>query len=254
MAVFGWTTGHRRIPLLFRKLRLRAAIFTSPVSRPDDDVRSSFASSESSWVASRCLEAPRLVYVISHGNRRTKFSIFNNANVCRLLIRPSGVKQGRHDAPQLDNSWEKIGIAGSLFGRCFPIGVVKVVKYMNVRASVWTCQLRLHFHSGYDTLPQVTQGTGIEWWLYALAVIVPPVSKTPRALILFACGRPFYPGRLVAQNRVPSDRYRQCIPSRALGSAVDRWVAEWCPCHASRKGLSLTMRVERVEPLPTRGT
>ena len=45
--------------------RLCAATLTHPAWRHANDVRSSFASSEASWVASRCLESPRLVYAIN---------------------------------------------------------------------------------------------------------------------------------------------------------------------------------------------
>ena len=55
-----------------------------------DGFRSSFASSEASWAAYRCLESLFLVYAISHGSRRTMFPLTTTAKLCRLLILPSG--------------------------------------------------------------------------------------------------------------------------------------------------------------------
>ena len=62
----------------------------SPAYLHDDDARSSFSSSGASWPASRCLESPPLENVISHGSRSTMSPFSTNANLCRLLIRPSG--------------------------------------------------------------------------------------------------------------------------------------------------------------------
>ena len=80
-----------RFPLIVAlPARLRIATLTSPAWLHADDARSSFSSSQASWAASRCLESPPLVNAISHGSRSIMSPLSTNANLCRVLIRPSG--------------------------------------------------------------------------------------------------------------------------------------------------------------------
>ena len=59
--------------------------------------------------------------------------------------------------------------------------VIEDAKHMNAQARVCTCQLRLYLFPGCETLPQVIQRNGIEWWPYAQAILVPSVPKPPAA-------------------------------------------------------------------------
>ena len=102
--------------------RLRAVTLTRPVWRHADDARSSFASSEASWAASRCLKSPLPVYATGHGNRSTMPPLYTNANVCRLFIRPSGEwSRAGMRYHNFTARRSEFGVAKSRFGRCSPI-------------------------------------------------------------------------------------------------------------------------------------
>ena len=111
-------------------------------------------------------------------------------------------------------------------------GVVEDAEHMNAQACICTCQLRLHFFPGCESLPKVIHRNGVKWWPYAQAVLIPSIPKPSAAQVLVAYGSPSYPPGSVAETWVRLDRRLQCVPSWVLGSTVGCRAAEWC--HAAR--------------------
>ena len=110
--------------------RLRAATLTLPAWRHADDARSSFASSEASWAASLGLEFPTLVNAISHGSRSTMSPLSTNANLCRLLMRPSGEwSRAGMRYHNLIARRSEFGVTESRFGRCSSIAWLSCLLY-----------------------------------------------------------------------------------------------------------------------------
>ena len=72
-------------------------------------------------------------------------------------------------------------------------GVVEDAEHMNAQARMCACQLRLHFFSGCESLPQVIHRNGVKWWPYAQAVLIPSVPKPSAAQVLVAYGSPSHP-------------------------------------------------------------
>ena len=105
-------------------------LLTPPAWRHADDARSSFASSGASWVASLDLESPPLVNVISHESRSTMSPLSTNANLCRLLIRPSGEwsRAGMRYHSLIARRIE-FGVSESRFGLCSPKVWVRMHSY-----------------------------------------------------------------------------------------------------------------------------
>ena len=84
--------------------------------------------------------------------------------------------------------------------------MVEDVKYMNAKAHMCACQLWLYFFPGCETLPQVFQRNGIEWWPYSQAVLVPSVPMPPAAWVLAVYCPPSHPPRPIVETRICFDR------------------------------------------------
>ena len=230
-----------------------AATLTRPAWRHADDARSIFASSKASLAASRCLQSLRLLIVcaISHGSRRTMSPIFPNANLCRLLILPSG-----------ECSWagmmyhsliarrSEFGVADSRFGLCFPMAWLSM-------PSTWTLMhARAPANCGCTCFAVAKRYCRSSRKRHQVGALHPGCSgpihtKAPGCVGPVACGLPSHARGPIAQTRFRLDCCLQCVASRVLGSAADCWSAEWCRRHASREGFDHTTGVENMAPLPT---
>ena len=105
-----------------------------------------------------------------------------NANLCRRLNRPSGKwsRAGlRYHSSITPRS--EFGVAESRFWPVLSQSVGEAAKYMNAQVRMCACQLWLYFFPVRQTLLQVFQRNGIDWWSYAHAVLDPSVPKPPAA-------------------------------------------------------------------------
>ena len=80
-----------------------------------------------------------MVDCISHRCRSTKYPLFTNANLCDLLVRPSGERSRAGVSYRiLIARKNEFGVPESQFGRCSP----------NAQAFMCTCQLWVYVFQG----------------------------------------------------------------------------------------------------------
>ena len=73
------------------------------------------------------------------------------------------------------------GVAESRFGRCFPVAWSRMPAQKRSGTRVRLPTADVLFFPGCETLPQVIERNGIEWWPYTHAVLVAFIQKPPAA-------------------------------------------------------------------------